>query len=57
MAASGIVSSVPDHQLDRPVVRVLPASGEPYDVSLATDPSLGHRRLARSRRPAAVAAA
>jgi HD-GYP domain-containing protein (c-di-GMP phosphodiesterase class II) len=37
----GIVVSVPEHELDRPVVRVVSGPSAPFDVSLAEDRSLG----------------
>ena len=39
----GIVVSVPDKELDRPVVRVIDGPGAPYEVSLAKDRSLASR--------------
>lgn len=36
----GIVVSVPDEQLDRPVVRVISGPEAPYEVSLLEDPSI-----------------
>jgi HD-GYP domain-containing protein (c-di-GMP phosphodiesterase class II) len=37
----GIVVSVPDDDLARPVVRVITGPGAPYEVSLQSDPGLG----------------
>jgi len=37
----GIVASVPDGELDRPVVRVIDGPGAPYEVSLQRDRALG----------------
>ncbi len=37
----GIVVSVPDEQLDGPVVRVIDGPGAPYELSLLHEPSLG----------------
>jgi HD-GYP domain-containing protein (c-di-GMP phosphodiesterase class II) len=37
----GIVVRVPDHALDRPVVRVITGPGAPFDVALAEDRSIG----------------
>jgi hypothetical protein len=36
----GIVVSVPDQALDRPVVRILDGPGSPCEISLLRDPSL-----------------
>jgi HD-GYP domain-containing protein (c-di-GMP phosphodiesterase class II) len=36
----GIVASVPEDNLDRPVVRVISGPDAPYDVSLADDPAV-----------------
>jgi HD-GYP domain-containing protein (c-di-GMP phosphodiesterase class II) len=48
-----IVVSVPEHELDRPVVRVISGPGAPFDVSLQQDRSI---EVAGSRRAAAAAA-
>jgi HD-GYP domain-containing protein (c-di-GMP phosphodiesterase class II) len=51
---SGIVVSVPDHALDRPVVRVLDGPGSPCEIPLLRHPSL--RIEGWDRVPAAAAA-
>ena len=37
----GIVASVPDDELDRPVVRVIDGPGAPYEISLQQDRAVG----------------
>ena len=36
----GVVVSVPEEALDRPLVRVIDGPGAPYDVALSQEPAL-----------------